>query len=203
MRWVPASKRCGDGRYSARSIVTVVIIEPPTRNGERVEELTAPVEGPDAGGCEHLVPGEGREVDAEAAEGEGHVGRGLARVEDGEGADLAREGHELGHGRDGAEHVRRVGKRDHPGTRADDLLRDVHAEPAGVVDRDPPQGRPGAEGELLPRDEIRVVLERRHDDLVPGPDRERLDRVPSTAALGPDGGVSERVGDEVQRLGGV
>ena len=30
---VPASNRCGGGRYSARSSVTVVIIEPPVRNG--------------------------------------------------------------------------------------------------------------------------------------------------------------------------
>ena len=29
MRGVPGSKRCGLGRYSARSMVTVVIIEPP------------------------------------------------------------------------------------------------------------------------------------------------------------------------------
>ena len=49
---------------------------------------------------------------------------------------------------------------------ADELGGVVEPERAVVVERDDPQGRPGARGELLPRDEVGVVLHLGRDDLV-------------------------------------
>ncbi|OUD97467.1 hypothetical protein CMMCAS06_04685 [Clavibacter michiganensis subsp. michiganensis] len=57
MRCVPASKRCGGGRNSADSIVTVVIIDPPVRNGGRASStLRRPYSTPIPVGASILCP---------------------------------------------------------------------------------------------------------------------------------------------------
>ena len=64
--WVPASKRCGGGRYSVRSSVT---LRDHRAAGEerrqRLEHVGPAVQPADAVRTEHLVTGEHREVDAE------------------------------------------------------------------------------------------------------------------------------------------
>ncbi len=74
----------------------------------------------------------------------------------------------------------------------------VQVERALTVDRDPAQRRPGAPGELLPRHEVGVVLHLGDEDLVTRAQHEAV----VLRALGRRG-VGERVGDEVDRLGGV
>ena len=79
-------------------------------------------------------------------------------------------------------------------------LERVEVEPAVVGHAVPAQDRAGAPAQLLPRHEVGVVLQLGDDDLVAGLEREprRL-----RAQRGADRRVRERVGDEVDPLGGV
>ena len=86
-----------------------------------------------------------------------------------------------------AEHVRHVGDRDHLGARRQQLLEFVDQEIALVVDRRPFDHRALALAQEMPRHDVGMVLHDREHDLVA-----RLD------ALAP-----ERIGDEIDRLGGV
>ena len=80
----------GAGMYSASCSPTRVIMEPPVRNGRQgVQQFRAAVEGTDAGGSQHLVTGEGGEVDVQGVEVHGHVRYGLAGVQHDECAVLA------------------------------------------------------------------------------------------------------------------
>ncbi len=92
----------------------------------------------------------------------------LARVEHGQRAHAAGEGDELRDGVHDAEHVRHVREGDDLGALADEVGCGVQVEHAVVEHGDVAQARPGAGGELLPGDEVRVVLDRRRDDLVTG-----------------------------------
>lgn len=67
--------------------MTVSIMEPPVRNGRFRQQLAAAVERADTGGSEHLVPGEGGEVDAQGVEVDRLVGHRLAGVQDGQRPD--------------------------------------------------------------------------------------------------------------------
>ncbi len=164
-----------------------------------VEHLGAAVEHADAGGAVELVPAEDGEVDVELARVEGHVRRGLAGVEHDECADRAGEGHELGERAHLSGDVGDVAEREHARALADDAAGDLDVEGAVVAHGDVPQGRTGAGGELLPRDEVRVVLELGRDDLVAGP--QGVWR--GGSATHAEARVAERVGDEVERLGRV
>ena len=86
-----------------------------------------------------------------------------------------------------AEHVRHVGDRHHLGARTDQLLEFVDQEVSLIVDRRPFDHRALAFAEEMPRHDVGMVLHDREDDLVAGLD-----------AL-----AAERIGDEVDRLGGI
>ena len=71
-------------------------------------------------------------------------------------------------------------------------------QPAVVGQAEPAQGRPGALAQLLPRQEVGVVLHLGDHDLVA-----LADGVRPELRLLRRRGVGQRVGDEVDRLGGV
>ena len=185
---MPASNRCGGGRYDG-------LVERHGRDHraareerrQGVEHLGPAVESADRVGAEHLVPREHRDVDSERGQVEGDVRRGLARVEHREGADGLREGDELGDRVDDAQDVRDVRERDDARAVADEVRRGLEVQHAVVVNRDVAQDRARAGGELLPRDEVRVVLGLGHDDLVAG----RRGEAPGLGAPAADRRVAE------------
>ena len=144
--------------------------------GQRVEQVAAAVEHADAGRREHLVTGEHGEVDVERAHVERQVRRRLAGVEHHERADGVGAGDEQLDRVHRAQHVRHVGERDDSGALADELVELVEAQRSVVVDRDEAQRRTGAGRELLPRDEVGVVLDLGHHDLVARAEPEALGR---------------------------
>ncbi len=166
---------------------------------QRVQQLASPVQHADAGRCEHLVPGERGEIDTERHDVDRQMGHRLARVEHDERAGSAGERDDRLDGVHDADHVRHVRDRDDAGALADEVGRDIEPQSALVVDGDVPQGGAGTGRELLPGDEIGVVLEFGHDDLVACAEPESVRFGPTATCRG----VPDRVGDEVQRLGRV
>jgi hypothetical protein len=69
-------------------------------------------------------------------------------------------------GRHGSEHVRGMAEGDELRPRAEQVLERRHVDPAALVERDDFEIRPLVVGEQLPGHDVRVVLERRQDDLV-------------------------------------
>ena len=92
--------------------------------------------------------------------------RRLAGIHQCQSADLSRQGDDPVDRVDDAEHVRHVREGHDPRPCADDLGSRVEVERAVVVHSDVAQQRSGAGRELLPRNEVRVVLALGHDDLV-------------------------------------
>ena len=121
----------------------------------------------------------------------GHVEPGLRRrrgaVDEHQGAGVVGHRGDLGDRVLGAEDVGDVGDGDELGTTLEERREGIHVEPPLGVDRRPVDGGPGALGELLPGNDVRVVLHLGQDD----------------AVAGTDVGVAPRPGDEVDRLGGV
>ena len=111
----------------------------------------------------------------------------LRAVDQHRNAARVRDPRHLFHRHQRAQHVGHVGDRDHFGARTDEFLEFVEQEISLVVDRRPLDHRALALAQEMPRHDVGVVLHDREDDLVA-----RLD------ALAP-----ERIGDEVDRLGGV
>ncbi|VXA92680.1 hypothetical protein MICRO8M_10065 [Microbacterium sp. 8M] len=161
------------------------------------EHLASPVETADAVGPLHLVAGEHGEVDAEGGQVERQVRGRLARVEHGERADFACERDDLGDRVDDAEHVGDVREGDDARAGSDDLGRVIEIEGAVIADPDHAQDGACAGRELLPGDDVRVVLGLGHDELVAGLQGE-AGALRSSAA---GGGVADRVCDEVEALG--
>ena len=164
--------------------------------GHRLEQFAAPVECTDAGRPEHLVTGEHGEVDIERAHVERQMRGRLTGIQQDERADSVGGGDQLLDRVDDAEHVGDVRDGDQLRALGDLIL--IETERTVVVERDDPQRRAGACGELLPRDEVRVVLHLGRDDLIA-----RAEPEPRRRAATADGRVRERVGDEVDRLGGI
>ncbi|OEI67394.1 hypothetical protein Cus16_2994 [Curtobacterium sp. ER1/6] len=167
--------------------------------GQRVEELAPTPEHADAARSEHLVPGERGEVDAELLHVERTVRRRLAGVEHDEGAVLVRGGDDLRHGRDHAGDVRHVREGDDPGPVGDARGRVVGGPRAVVGDRHPAERRTGQGRELLPRDEVRVVLGLGDEYLVARADAEPL----GGGSTATPAGVGDAVRHEVEGVGGV
>ncbi len=136
------------------------------------------------------MAGEGREVDVQVVEVDGHVRDGLAGVEHRQRADLLRPADDLGDVGDDTGDVRLVGE----GHDLDGLVEfdGVEVDAAVLGDGVPLQLRARAAGQLLPRHEVGVVLELRDDDGVVGGHP-----VPARAV------VAEGVGHGVEALGGV
>ena len=81
----------------------------------------------------------------------------------------------------------------------DDRVELVHPQRAVVVDRDVAEGRAGAGGQFLPRDQVGVVLHLGGDDLIARADAKRL----GFLAAASEARVREGVGDQVEGLGRV
>ena len=79
----------------------------------------------------------------------------------------------------------------------------VQAEAAGVVDGDVAQGGAGAERQLLPGDQVGVVLHFGDHNLVARFQGEVLQPGITPALGSPQRRVGERIADQVQALGGV
>ena len=123
------------------------------------------------------------------------VRHGLSRVDHDDRADRVRRGGDLRDRRHRSRHVRLVADRDDLRPLADQRADVGQVDPAIAGDREPAQGSAGALAQLLPGDQVGVVLELGDQDLVARPDRERG---------GPGRrGVADRVGDQVGGLGGV
>ena len=153
----------------------------------RGEVLVLAVERADAGRAVQLVAGEHVEVAADVLHVDFEMHRRLAAVDQHRNAARMRDAHDLLDRHDGAERVRHVGDRDHLGARRQQLLELVEQEIAVLVDRRPLDHRALALAQEMPRHDVGVVLHDREHDLVA-----RLDAL-----------AAERVGDEVDRLGGV
>ena len=111
------------------------------------------------------MPAERGEVDAEAVEVHGHVGNALAGVEHGQSADGRRGADDPVDGRDRARHIGHVGEGDEL-SRLVDGRQGRRIEAAPLIAVDPPQARPGAGAQLLPRHEVGMVLGPRRDDRI-------------------------------------
>ena len=178
---------------------TCSIIDPPVRNGGMAASSSrSAVEHADAGGSEHLVPGERQEVDVQRGHVDGLVRYRLAGVEHGQRADPPGGGDQHLDRVDRAQHVGLVGEGHHFRPGRDQRIERRQIEPESVGDAEPTQGRPGSAAQFLPRNEIRVVLHLRDDDLVT-----RAEDEPPRGRVIREGRVPERIGHQVQRLGGV
>src|SRR5665811_1649983 len=182
-------------------MVEVVTMETATYSmpPQRFEQLAPAVEGADAGRAEHLVTGEHREVHPEGMEVHRQVRDALARVEHREGAYVVRAGHEGGHRGDRPGHVRGMREGEHPAAVRHDVPEPIGQDAALVRDRDPAQGRAGPGAQLLPGDQVGVVLGPGDDDLIPRCQREPLSSRPAA----PQGRVTDGVREHVDRPGSV
>ena len=163
-------------------------LAPAEERRQRGEQVVAAPEHADAGRPDHLVPGEDQQVGPEGVHVDGHLRDRLRGVDHDRRAVRVRRRGDLGDRVDGAEHVGDVDDRDDLGALVDQAGGEpaLDVEPALLGHVEPAQRGAGPLGEELPRDDVRVVLHDGDDDLV------------ARAQRG-----AERVGAEVQRLGGV
>ena len=153
----------------------------------RLQQLRPAVQHADAGWTKHLVRREGKEVAVERLHVDGHVRHRLRRVHQHHRARLPGQCRQFRHRVDDAQHVRRVDRGDDLRAAVDKPLGGRHVEAAVIAHRDVAKFRAGLLSELLPRNDVRVVLHGRRDDVVAG------------LQVRPSPGLS----DEVDRLAGV
>ena len=163
---------------------------PPVRNGSiACSSSPRPQSAPMPLGPHILCAGDRDEVGAERLHVERHVRRGLRGVADEDRALLVRPGGELLDRVDRPERVRDVVRRDDldpcPARRCASSVGEI--ELALLGQRDHRELRAGAAGDVLPRHEVRVMLELGDDDEVAGAEVRH----------------PPRVRDEVDRLGRV
>ena len=172
--------------------------------GHGVEEGAFAVEHADTGGAGHLVSAESEEVAADGLHVDRFVSDGLGGVDHGDGADGAGLGAERGGVGEDAEGVgeMREGEELHLWREQAVECVEVEAEfGVGTEDRDVFQRGAGAGGELLPRNEVGVVLHLGREDDIAGLEvggapglRDEVDRFGGAAReddLGGVGGVDE------------
>ena len=151
------------------------------------EQIVFAVEHADAGRPVELVAGEDVEIAIEIAHVDVEMHGALRAVDQHRNAARMRELDDLLHRHRGAERVRHLRDGDHLGARAEQLLEFVDEEVAFVVDRRPFDHRALALAQEMPGHDVGMVLHDREHDLVA-----RLDAL-----------ATERVGDQIDRLGGV
>ena len=152
----------------------------------RLEQLLAPPERADPARAAHLVRRDREELAVERLHVDRPMRRGLGGIDDHDRPALVRPRRQVAHRVHGSERVRHeVGRDDLHRALALDRVQRVELQLAGLVDRDRLERGTGASGDVLPRDEARVVLEVGDDD-----DVARAEVV-----------EAPRVRDEVQRLG--
>ena len=112
------------------------------------------------------MAGEGEEVCAQLLEVDRETRRGLRAVEQDRDAAVVGQPDDVFHRGMGADGVGDVGTRDDLRALREQRLVGLEIEGARVVDRDHAKLCPLFEAQLLPGNEVRVVLERAHDHLV-------------------------------------
>ena len=154
-----------------------------------LEEFAAAVEHADSRGPQHLVTGERGIVDVEGVKVDGLMRYRLAGVQHRQRTDRLGAGDQFLDRRDGAGDVRVMteGNDFHPLVE----LERIEIEMAVVGHPVPAQRGPGAAGQFLPWDQIGVVFQLGGDDHVARSD------CPLEAV------VTQRIGHQVDRLGGV
>jgi len=154
----------------------------------RLEQLATPVQDADAGRAVGLVARPRVEVRVDRADVDRELRHGLRSVDDDDRARGVRTADDLVQRVDRAQDVGHVRDRNDLDVAARELLVElVQQEPALVVDAHPVEYRAGATRRDLPWHEVRVVLHLGDQDAV------------ARAEIG----AAPRVGDEVERLGGV
>jgi hypothetical protein len=158
----------------------------PEERRHGLEQLGAAPQHADSGRPEHLVSGERQEVGAEGVDVGGDVRDVLARVDARQGTGRVGGIGEHPHRGDGADHVRHGRERQE--LRPVEQAVEIGEVQAAVVgEGDPAQLEAALGGQLLPGDDVGVVLELVSTTASPGP---RLASTPGT-------------GHQVERLGGV
>ena len=176
----------GPARLGERDLPDHRAAELERRHG--LQQLLPPPHTSDTARAEHLVAREGEEVAAERFHVDRPVRRSLARVDDHDRVALMRPGREVRHGADRAERVRDERRRDElDAAELLDLRKGLEDQLAAGVDRDGGERRSGALRDVLPGNEVRVVLELGGDSHVTGAEVVE----------------APRVRDEVQSLGAV
>ena len=137
-----------------------------------------------------LCPVNARKSASTACTSTGSCGAACEASTHDDGADLVGASGDLGDRVDRAEHVGDPGQRDDLGALGDQLVDVGQVEVTVVGEPEPAQLGALALGEQLPRDDVGVVLHLGDHHAVAGPTCERA-------------GPGERVGHEVERLGGV
>ena len=140
-------------------------------------------------GPQHFVAGERRVVDAQPMEVNRLVRNRLAGVKHRQRSDRVRPFHQLGHRGDRTRDVRMMAERNHFHALVE--LQRIQVDASVIGHRVPAQGRAGAPGQLLPRDQVGVMLDFGGNDDVAGPD----------GVLKPV--VAKHIGDQIDRFGGV
>ena len=134
----------------------------------RLEEPRLAVQHSNPGGSVELVAREGVEVAVEVPHVHLHVRHRLGAVEEDRGVPAVRQLDDSADGVDRAEGVGEVRHGDEPGPRPEELLVLLQQQLAPVVDGDDAKDGSLLLAQELPRDDVRVVLHRREDDLVSG-----------------------------------
>ena len=188
MSGVPASNFHGMSLNSDRRRWTSRIISPPREERRHgLEQRPAAPQRARPGRRQHLVAAEGVEVAPDRRDVDRHVGHGLGAVDQHQRARLVGPARHVLDRVDRAQRVRHVGERDQLRLELEQDVEHVLAQDPVVGDRDELEVGVLLLREQLPRDEVRVVLHLGQDDHV----------APADVLAAP------RVGDEVDRLGGV
>lgn len=146
----------------------------------RVQQLQPTVEHTDTRGAQHLVTRECREIDIKGVEVDRLVRHRLAGVQDRQGANRPSPPDDFVHRGDGTSDVRMVAERDDFHALVE--LQRIEVDATVIRDAVPLQRGAGPLGQLLPRNQVRVVLQLRGDDDITGTDGMLEPLVPSTYA---------------------
>ena len=188
MAGVPASNFQGTSFQVVPVSVTLMIMLPPVmKGGIASSSSAAPPQRADSRRAQHLVPGEGQEVGAQLDDVDRHVRHALRRVDQDQRAGVVRQAGDLGDRVDGAEGVADVADGDQLRSPRQSGAQVVEIEPAVIGDADVLEARPGLGRQLLPGDQVGVVLHLGRQDQVAGADVR----------------AAPAVGDQVDRLGRV
>ena len=153
----------------------------------RLEQFVARPQHADPGRTVGLVAGEDIEIAAERAHIDRHARHRLTAVDQHLGAVRMRQLDDAFDRQRRAGHVRDMRHRDKPGARRQQRLETRQVEFAGVVGRRDDQLQAEPVAQLLPRHDVRVVLDIADDDFV----------------AGFEAGRAPALRDEVDRLGGA
>ena len=164
---VPASKRPGGGWNTVRSNVTsLIMLPPPCHGGMSSSTSRLPYTTPMPVGPNILWPENTKKSASICLHVDPHVRHRLRAVDQRTRAGAMRHRDDLLHRHDRAQRVRHLRHRDDFRAAVEQLLIFVEQHLTRVVDRNHAQLRARLRRELLPRHDVGVMLEVRHDDLV-------------------------------------